>query len=498
MTLNLRDSTPGLRWWIFLVIFATFLDYTAATICPSCNRNFGSLGRHYWRCNGRMTSQAYPTNSGNTINSPEAPVHLTGATLNHMTLQPVINNNSDALQCTCGKMCKGKRGLRAHQRSCHAHQTLSNAFSNDDDGDDDVGQQNLELDGRTDDSNDPPWTTSNDMNAAPKPGLILPKSQEKWLDANAYFHSVFDMSNTEINNLDEFVATAQQIVYDYFATTFGTTKDGEPGELEAKYSGNAPIKTLKKTLKQLKHSHADVDEIRYVSRLIRKRLAQPDSDHDIGDLENQFKMVFWQTCKNIFNRATKSVPTFDIAICEAYFQKVLSNLNLGNRFAIPSWIPKLQLPTMPCQDNPPLYREVANAVNKCKSKASACPLDQLSIIILKRCPILRSLLHIIIAECWRQRYIPMCWKRAATILIYKKGETSDPANFRPITLHLVGTGQNGSGQNGTDKMVADKMVRTKWYGQNGRSIRTKWYWTKWYGQNGMVKMVWTKWYGQNG
>src|SRR6218665_476064 len=70
MTLNLRDSTPGLRWWIFLVIFATFLDYTAATICPSCNRDFGSLGRHYWRCNGRMTSQAHPTNSGNTINSP--------------------------------------------------------------------------------------------------------------------------------------------------------------------------------------------------------------------------------------------------------------------------------------------------------------------------------------------------------------------------------------------------------------------------------------------
>src|SRR6218665_2595192 len=124
MTLNLRDSTPGLRWWIFLVIFATFLDYTAATICPSCNRNFGSLGRHYWRCNGRMTSQAYPTNSGNTINSPEAPVHLTGATLNNMTLQPVINNNSDALQCTCGKMCKGKRGLRAHQRSsAHAMHT---------------------------------------------------------------------------------------------------------------------------------------------------------------------------------------------------------------------------------------------------------------------------------------------------------------------------------------------------------------------------------------
>src|SRR6218665_2447808 len=31
----------------------------------------------------------------------------------------------------------------------------------------------------------------------------------------------------------------------------------------------------------------------------------------------------------------------------------------------------------------------------------------------------------------------MCWKRAATILVYKKRETSDPANFRPITLQPV-------------------------------------------------------------
>src|SRR6218665_2300212 len=123
-----------------------------------------------------MPSQAYPTNSGSTINSQEAPVHSTGATLNRMTLQPVIDNNSDALQCTCGKMCKAKRDLRAHQRSCHAHQTLSNAFANDDDGDDDVGLQNHELDGRTDDANHPPWTTGNDTTAAPKPGLILPQS----------------------------------------------------------------------------------------------------------------------------------------------------------------------------------------------------------------------------------------------------------------------------------------------------------------------------------
>ena len=33
--------------------------------------------------------------------------------------------------------------------------------------------------------------------------------------------------------------------------------------------------------------------------------------------------------------------------------------------------------------------------------------------------------------------MPHEWKRAVTILLHKKGETSDPANFRPITLESI-------------------------------------------------------------
>ena len=47
------------------------------------------------------------------------------------------------------------------------------------------------------------------------------------------------------------------------------------------------------------------------------------------------------------------------------------------------------------------------------------------------------MLYKIITECWRLKNIPTCWKTGATILIYKKGSTSDPANFRPISLQPV-------------------------------------------------------------
>jgi hypothetical protein len=48
-----------------------------------------------------------------------------------------------------------------------------------------------------------------------------------------------------------------------------------------------------------------------------------------------------------------------------------------------------------------------------------------------------TLLHRIIYQCWSKRDIPGIWKRRVTILIYKKGDTTDPANFRPITLQPV-------------------------------------------------------------
>ncbi|CAB4022313.1 Hypothetical predicted protein [Paramuricea clavata] len=72
-----------------------------------------------------------------------------------------------------------------------------------------------------------------------------------------------------------------------------------------------------------------------------------------------------------------------------------------------------------------------------KPSGSPCPLDQISIICFKRCPYLRSYLTEIIHAAWSRGVVPSEWKKACTILIHKKGETANPANFRPITLESV-------------------------------------------------------------
>ena len=53
---------------------------------------------------------------------------------------------------------------------------------------------------------------------------------------------------------------------------------------------------------------------------------------------------------------------------------------------------------------------------------------------LKRVDPSCSILSLLFDHCFKRRDVPPAWKSAITVLIYKKGSTEDPSNFRPIAL----------------------------------------------------------------
>ena len=53
---------------------------------------------------------------------------------------------------------------------------------------------------------------------------------------------------------------------------------------------------------------------------------------------------------------------------------------------------------------------------------------------LKRVDPSCSILSLLFSHCFKKRDVPPAWKSAITVLIYKKGSTDDPSNFRPIAL----------------------------------------------------------------
>ena len=106
-------------------------------------------------------------------------------------------------------------------------------------------------------------------------------------------------------------------------------------------------------------------------------------------------------------------------------------------YSAPSWMKILDEPNSPFDLSPPTYREISKIIHKMKSSGSACPLDRVSVIALKKFPILRYTLHRIIVYCWQNNIIPDIWRRGFCVLIYNKGSPKQPSNFTSITLEPV-------------------------------------------------------------
>ena len=123
--------------------------------------------------------------------------------------------------------------------------------------------------------------------------------------------------------------------------------------------------------------------------------------------------------------------------CTTFFRDFFRAKQPSKSFKMPNWIPSLPQPTIPYNLSSPSYQQITKIVRRMKASGSPCPLDKLSVIPFKRCPYLRTYLIELFSLLWNSGEIPMSWKRACTVLVHKKGDTSDLSNFRPITLESV-------------------------------------------------------------
>ena len=408
-------------------ILATLL---ICTVCSFCGQDFISLGRHKWRCKQRVV-----------YDNEEPATNKARVTPSTLTPKAVISTKT-AVKCCCGKICKGARGLKMHQRSCQVIQGLNNELLADleeqinangdlDSAETDLTEINVNLD-----------LTENLPEL--KRGIKLPKCEQEWLTAIEYFKfSLQSNGPITTQDLNSNITLLNNLIYDYFSEHFGYTESIPDKKLVEKYK-NYTVKELKKALHMLKSNHDDLTEIKYVSRALRKRLKNVNtteySTSNPAENFNHDKSLehnFWGYVKNILNVKSSDLPTFNVEDCFKYFTRSLAKLHPNKLFEIPNWIPKLSKAKVQFNLDPPTYQQITNVIRKMKSSGSPCPLDQVSIICFKRCPYLRTYLTELIRCIWLSANVPSQWKQACTILIHKKGSTNDPANFRPITLESI-------------------------------------------------------------
>ena len=80
----------------------------------------------------------------------------------------------------------------------------------------------------------------------------------------------------------------------------------------------------------------------------------------------------------------------------------------------------LHEPTSCFSQEPPKYQEIANIIKKMKARSSSCPFDQISVLVLKKCPIVQTYVWKLLEHCWEKSLIPELWKKGLTVLAYKK------------------------------------------------------------------------------
>ena len=122
---------------------------------------------------------------------------------------------------------------------------------------------------------------------------------------------------------------------------------------------------------------------------------------------------------------------FDKITCYEFITKSFKCVNPTKKFQIPSWIPLFPPPEKTLDSNPPTYAEISQIIKRMKTSESPCPLDQISNTCYKRCSYLLSYLTAIIAEILEKNVIPPTWKKVITILIYKKGSTTQLSSHQP-------------------------------------------------------------------
>ncbi|ESO04099.1 hypothetical protein HELRODRAFT_173177 [Helobdella robusta] len=107
-----------------------------------------------------------------------------------------------------------------------------------------------------------------------------------------------------VNNIDNFTNSLQSLIYDYFASNYGTLETKTISFVDQ----NKPINKLKKELKQLKvlgqNNHNYDLQIKALSKEIGSRLSALKAQKKYrknSDITNQLQQKFWPTCKKLFN-----------------------------------------------------------------------------------------------------------------------------------------------------------------------------------------------------
>ena len=187
----LEGISLSYRCYVLFIVCCIMPNFCCLHVC---GKDFISIGRHSWRCKKKLNIDKGYNGVDSSIQKQITPESM-----------PVITNGDKDVKCTCGKQCKGLKGLKAHQRSCRVIQGLHENLI----ADFDQGSYRDEIDSTSGEFEESGCRLlSNiihfdDENEGRKCGVQLPKCSHQWSVANHFFKAKFSnkpISSTGLND----------------------------------------------------------------------------------------------------------------------------------------------------------------------------------------------------------------------------------------------------------------------------------------------------------
>ncbi len=203
--------------------------------------------------------------------------------------------------------------------------------------------------------------------------------------------------------------------------------------------------TLRKSLKNSDNSdNSDIrKKFQHAVRLhnhLLKQKKQNDIENKRFHQEKMFRDNFWEfsrkLCKGNIDK-TEPKPTFSKETADLYYPTTYStraNFDVSNL----NWFPRLHVP------DPPILFDMSHVkpkdvkLLKDKKSASVPDIDGLTYGILKHLPSSHHFLATLYSKILLESPKPSpLWQKSKISLIYKRNESDNPKNFRPIALSSI-------------------------------------------------------------
>ena len=233
--------------------------------------------------------------------------------------------------------------------------------------------------------------------------------------------------------LTEFLESKDDLVHE--AKEFFAHNPEAQNNLEsARKLKNLLKKKSKKTGATLEDKAKANQALRHYNFLLKKK-KESEAESEVRKHEKAFKKNFNKYAKEITNN------TFGQPTISPSYSKEEANLFYRERYSTPkeinltnlSWFPEVPLPNVPYNLDPYRPRDIKEALFK-KSPSSSPGDDQILYGFSARMPCTHHFLSTIFTKLRDSSSAPSVWGSSRIILLHKGGNTSDPTQFRMISL----------------------------------------------------------------